>query len=82
MPDDGSTPTPVPTAGIASVSAPPPADDPAPAAPTPSVSAPAFAAEPKAARHRPKAPALPALHDPRLLEEPVDGFVNREKWRR
>ncbi|MEU4160368.1 hypothetical protein [Actinoplanes sp. NPDC026670] len=87
MPDDGSTPTPAPTAGIASVSAPPPADTPAPATPTLSPAAPAFAAEQKPAEQKPVGPkpkilTLTALDDPRLLEEPVDGYVNREKWKR
>jgi hypothetical protein len=76
-------PTVAPTAGIASVSAPPPVETPGAAAPTPSVSVPAAPVAPAAfaAEQRPKAPALPALDDPRLLEEPVDGFVNREKWK-
>lgn len=85
-----SAPAAVPTAGAAAVSAPPAADTadastpaaatpPTPAKPgtTGTSGAPAFAAEQK-----PKTPALPAVDDPRLLEEPVDGFVNREKWKR
>jgi hypothetical protein len=73
-----SAPTAAPTAGVGSVSAPPPAGTPDTAAPRPSASTPrGFAAEQK-----PKAPALPSVDDPRLLEEPVDGFVNREKWKR
>ncbi|WP_093619477.1 hypothetical protein [Actinoplanes philippinensis] len=69
-----SAPTVTPTAGIGAVSAPPPADllasPTASARPTPR---PAFAAMPKPLR---------ILDDPRLLEEPVDGYVNREKWKK
>jgi hypothetical protein len=89
-PDGPVAPTAAPTAGIASVSAPPPADTPAAAAPAPAKpaaapttpAAPAAAAPAFAAEQKPKTPLLPALDDPRLLEEPVDGFVNREKWKR
>jgi hypothetical protein len=79
-----AAPTVAPTAGTASVSAPPPADDPDTAAPTPSAAGPAASGAPVAfaAAQRRKAPTLPAVDDPRLLEEPVDGFVNREKWKR